>query len=166
MPPAKKMTARHATKTTRGAKRAARASGPRKASGARTLSAAHKRALADGRAMSAVVDQYLAAVNTPKRRGRKVSEATLRERLAGAQARLKTSKGVDKVLAAQEVRDLRDRLARLSAGSGVDVKSLEDAFVKIAKSFGERRGLGYAAWRDAGVPADVLRRAGVARTRG
>jgi hypothetical protein len=36
----------------------------------------------------------------------------------------------------------------------------------VAKKFGEKRGIGYGAWRDAGVPAQVLKKAGVRRTRG
>ncbi len=132
----------------------------------RKLSASHKQALAEGRTMSATVDRYLSAVNTPKRRGRKVSKAALVERLAEARTRAKSATGVDKVLAAQDVRDLQTRIANMSAASGSDIKSLEAAFVKIAKRFGENRGIGYGAWRDAGVPAVVLKKAGVARTRG
>ncbi len=116
--------------------------------------------------MSATVDRYLAAVNTPKTRGRKVAKATLTQRLADAQAQVKTATGVDKVLKAQEIRDLRAKLAQTNVTNGADVKTLESAFVKIAKTFGENRGIGYGAWRDAGVPPDVLKRAGVARTRG
>ena len=70
------------------------------------------------------------------------------------------------MLAAQEIRDLEVKLAQLNTASGTDLKDLEAAFVKIAKKFGENRGIGYGAWRDAGVSAQVLRRAGVARTRG
>ncbi len=134
---------------------------------ARKLSTAHKRALAEGRTMSATVDRYLSAVNTPKRRGRKVSKASLQQRLADARAKAKSASGVDKVLAAQDVRDLQSRIANLDAAAGgSDLKSLEAAFVKIAKRFGENRGIGYGAWRDAGVPAPVLKKAGIARTRG
>jgi len=154
---AKRTARKPAKKTARTAKR----------SGTRQLSASHKRALAEGRTMSATVDRYLSSVNTPKRRGRKVSRTSLQQRLSDAQSRLKTATGVDKVLAAQEVRDLQSRIASLDAtGSGGDLKSLETAFVKIAKQFGENRGIGYGAWRDAGVPAPVLKRAGIARTRG
>ncbi|MHB1534624.1 MAG: hypothetical protein ACYC1D_08440 [Acidimicrobiales bacterium] len=42
---------------------------------------------------------------------------------------------------------------------------LETAFVKVASGYSERKGLSYAAWREAGVSADVLRRAGIRRTR-
>lgn len=137
-----------------------------KRSGSRTMSPAHKRALAEGRTMSATVDRYLVAVNTPKRRGRKVTRATLEQRLADARTRLKSTKGVEKLLAAQEVRDLQAKTAQLDSSGATDVKALEADFVRIAKKFGENRGVTYSAWRDAGVSADVLRRAGVARTRG
>ena len=133
---------------------------------ARKLSASHKRALAEGRTMSATVDRYLSAVNTPKRRGRKVSKTALVGRLAEARTKAKSASGVEKVLAAQEVRDLQNRIATMDAAGGSDIKGLESAFVKIAKQFGENRGIGYGAWRDAGVPAVVLKKAGVARTRG
>ena len=116
--------------------------------------------------MSATVDRYLVAVNTPKRRGRKVTKATLEQRLVEAHMRLKSAKGVEKVLAAQEIRDLEAKTARIESSGAADMKALETDFIRIAKRFGENRGVGYGAWRDAGVPADVLRRAGVARTRG
>jgi hypothetical protein len=130
----------------------------------RTMTSAHKRALSEGRAMSATVDRYLAAVNTPKRRGRKVSKATLQQRLAQARIDSKSAVGVERVLAAQAVRDLQNKLAQLDAS--VDVKTLEANFVKIAKNFSENRGIGYGAWRDAGVPPHVLKKAGITRTRG
>ncbi len=160
----KRATTKRATSKRTAAKRTAAKRGATR-SAARTMSSSHKKALSEGRALSSTVDRYLAAVNTPKRRGRKVSKATLVQRLANAQQRLKSAKGVDKVLAAQEVRDLQTKIARLNAANAFDVKSLEDAFVKIAKRFGDNRGIGYGAWRDAGVPAEVLRRAGVTRTR-
>lgn len=164
--PATKMTARPSLgrKNPRTTKKVARKALQRGAH--RTLSAKHKRALAEGRAMSATVDRYLAAVTTPKRRGRKVSMATLEQRLVNARARFKAAAGVEKVLAAQEIRDLQAKIAQQQSTSRVDVRSLEASFVKIAKKFGENRGIAYGAWRDAGVPAPVLKRAGVARTRG
>jgi len=164
MSPARKSTAKV---TRRSVKKAARkpAKG-KKQSAQRTLSPAHRRALVEGRTMSATVDRYLAAVNTPKQRGRKVSKAALTQRLTDARARFKTAVGVDKVLAAQEVRNLEARLAPMNADEGVDLKSLEAAFVKVAKTFSNKRGIRYGAWRDAGVSAAVLQRAGIARTRG
>jgi hypothetical protein len=116
--------------------------------------------------MSATVNRYLDAVTTTNRRGRKLSESTLEQRLAGAQARFKSEVGVKRLLAAQEIRDLRARLKDMAAGTAIDIGSLEAAFVKVAKRFSEKRGVTYAAWRDAGVPAPVLKKAGIRRARG
>src|SRR4051812_14273463 len=118
-------------------KRATRTSAKRAAKRAsqRKLSPSHKRALAEGRAMSATVNRYLAAVTTPKRRGRKVSKATLEQRLVTARTRFKSEVGIEKLLAAQEVRDLRAKLKQIASETPIDVKSLEAAFVKVAKTF-------------------------------
>jgi hypothetical protein len=70
------------------------------------------------------------------------------------------------LLAAQEVRDLQARLAPVSTATATDVKTLESAFVKVAKTFSEKRGIRWGGWRDAGVAGDVLNKAGIARTRG
>ena len=129
------------------------------------MTTTHKAALARGREMSTIVDRYLSVVNVPKKRGRRVSPAVLRKRLTAAETTRKSSTGVAKVLAAQEVRDLRARLAETS-GDGTNAKTLEASFVKVARQFSVNRGISYAAWRDAGVPAAVLQRAGIARTRG
>src|SRR4051812_28240316 len=100
MPATKKAARKPAKKTARKAT---------KRPAARKLSAAHKRALAEGRTMSATVDRYLSAVNTPKRRGRKVSKSALQQRLVEARAKANSATGVDKVLAAQQVRDVQLR---------------------------------------------------------
>jgi hypothetical protein len=55
-------------------------------------------------------------------------------------------------------------LARAEATE--DFAALEAAFIEHAQSYSERKGISYSAWRESGVLADVLRRAGVARTRG
>jgi hypothetical protein len=169
MPPAKRTATRKSTpraarpakqSTKKTAKPAAAKRGPRK------MSNAHKAALAEGRQISAIVDRYLSALHVPKRRGRKVSPATLQARLAAAEQKLKHASGVARLTAAQDVRDLRNRLADLSNRGATDLKSLEAAFIRVAKKFGKKRGIGYGAWREAGVPAAVLKKAGVRRTRG
>src|SRR5437016_14076494 len=90
-----------------------------KRSAQRTLSASHKRALVEGRTMSATVDRYLSAVNTPKRRGRKVSKSALQSRLTEARAKAKSATGGDKGLAAQEGRDPQSRISALEPACGV-----------------------------------------------
>jgi hypothetical protein len=45
----------------------------------------------------------------------------------------------------------------------VDLDALEKDFVDAARSYSDRKGISYAAWRELGVSASTLRRAGVAR---
>ena len=47
-------------------------------------------------------------------------------------------------------------------GDVLDVGSYEEAFVAVAKSYSDRHGISYASWREVGVPAGVLTRAGLA----
>jgi hypothetical protein len=139
--------------------------GARKRPGPKVMTASHKKALARGREMSSIVDRYLLAINTPKRRGRKVSVTTLQKRLKEAQEIQKHGSGVAKVLAAQDVRDLRAKIAEATAPGTIDVKKLEADFLKVAKQFADQRGITYGAWRDAGVSPAVLQKAGIPRTR-
>ena len=45
----------------------------------------------------------------------------------------------------------------------VDLSALESDFVKTASKYAARQGISYAAWRELGVPADVLKKAGISR---
>ena len=58
--------------------------------------------------------------------------------------------------------DLGEELAGLQ--DATDVAELEQGFVAVARSFSERRGISYAAWREAGVSAAVLKQAGITRS--
>jgi len=62
----------------------------------------------------------------------------------------------------QERLDLIDEIG--SAETKVDLGALESEFVRAAKSYSERKGISYAAWRELGVSASVLKQAGVARS--
>ena len=44
-----------------------------------------------------------------------------------------------------------------------DTSELMDKFIKVAASFGERKGITYPTWREVGVPAGVLASAGITR---
>ena len=57
--------------------------------------------------------------------------------------------------------DLEKELAQL--GDKVDLSSLEAAFVKTAGKYAERKGISYAAWRQLGVSAETLKKAGITR---
>ncbi len=125
----------------------------------------HKAALAEGREQGRAVRRYLEALeqNRPKR-GRKRTRETVERRLAAVVAAIDEAGPVDRLHLIQERLDLEAELDAME-GSGVDMGSLENAFVEAAAAYGSRRGISYSAWRSAGVPPAVLRRAGVTRSR-
>lgn len=47
----------------------------------------------------------------------------------------------------------------------VDLPSLEKNFIKVARVYGERKGISYSTWRTVGVSASVLQQAKIVRTR-
>jgi hypothetical protein len=149
MPPAKKTAKRVA-------KKAVKKRGPR------TLSKSHLEALVVGRTETAAVNRYLVAIDRPKTRGRKPD--TSRERLSALNAEIAAATGAKKLDLVQRKLDL-ERLAREGSGPAPDTAALERGFVKVARSYSTRKGISYAAWRSLGVPASVLARAKVARTR-
>ena len=127
------------------------------------MSAEHKAALAKGRRESHAVKRYLEALGN-RRPGRPVTPERLRERIAELGARVEEESDPLKALELRQQRiDAEATLAQAEAAE--DMSHLEKAFVRVAKPFSERKGISYSAWRQSGVPADVLRRAGIARTR-
>jgi hypothetical protein len=128
------------------------------------MSDQHKQALAVGREESRAVRRYLEALEAHKpKRGRKRTAEGIENRLRQIEDRLAAADPLTRVHLVQEKINLENELA--SKQETVDLKSLEDGFVSAAKGYGERKGISYAAWRAAGVDPNVLRRAGIARTR-
>jgi hypothetical protein len=72
-----------------------------------------------------------------------------------------SASAIEELQLIQERRDLNEELASL--GSGVDLGEIEESFVEVAKGYGERKGISYASWRDVGVSAATLKRAGISR---
>ena len=136
----------------------------KEATAGKTMTAEHKAALAKGREQGRVVREYLAALNEEKKPGRKLDADTLNERITQTQAQIDAepdpAKRVDLI---QKRLDYEEKLANI--GDAVDLEALEKDFVKAAKEYSERKGITYSAWREAGVPAAVLKEAGVPRTR-
>ncbi|MBL6630801.1 MAG: hypothetical protein ISP33_08845, partial [Ilumatobacteraceae bacterium] len=123
----------------------------------------HKQALAQGRMESKIVRDYLEALRSAKpKRGRKRSPESIQKRLAKIETELASADPLSELLLLQERRDLQDEAESL--GSGDDLASVEEAFVKVAKTYSERRHISYATWREVGVEAAVLKRAGVPRS--
>lgn len=68
---------------------------------------------------------------------------------------------LDRVLLTQERMDVEADLAERADTR--DDAALEAAFVEVVGLFSERKGISYRAWRECGVPARVLKAAGVPR---
>ncbi len=126
------------------------------------MSQAHKDALAVGREEGRSVRKYLEALEAHRpKRGRKRNQETIQRRLEQIDDKLQSADPLSRVQLMQERMDLQEELA--SKDAQVDMAALEESFIKAAKNYSERKGITYAAWREAGVDAGVLRAAGIRR---
>ena len=126
------------------------------------MSAEHKAALAQGRNEGRSVRLYLEALEAHKpKRGRKRTPESITKRLDSIATALPDADPVSRLHLVQERLDLSAELSHL--GAKIDLTELEADFVSAAKAYSERRGISYAAWRELGVEAAVLKKAGIGR---
>jgi hypothetical protein len=119
------------------------------------MSREHKAALAEGRDQGRAVRRYLEALEAHKpRRGRKRTPDSIKRRLTAVETEYATADPLKRL-------DLKAALA--ASESKVDLDKLEKEFVKSAAPYSQRKGISYSAWRELGVPAPVLERAGIGR---
>lgn len=127
------------------------------------MSEDHKAQLALGREQSRVVRNYLEALrlNAPKR-GRKRSPLTVKAQLERVETQL--ANGAEPLRKLHLMAD-RDRLVRelQAMEEKPDLSEIEREFVQVARAYSTRKGITYAAWRALGVPAAILRQAGINR---
>lgn len=141
-----------------GEKRTAAKTGPAKGS----MTADHKAALARGRDQGRAVASYLDALKAAKpKRGRKRTPESMSKRLARIEVELKSASQLKKLQLIQERIDLRAELA--TYGTKKDISDAEGAFIEVAASYSEAKGITFRAWRAMGVTAEVLDQAGVPR---
>lgn len=127
------------------------------------MSAEHKAALVQGRKEAKAIKVYLDALAS-RRPGRPVTKDSLEKRLASVQERLASERDALKRVDLHQAKiEIEDGLE--SSEESVDLSKLETAFAEVASAYSDRKGISYAAWRSAGVPSSVLKRAAVARTR-
>ncbi|HET9609290.1 MAG TPA: hypothetical protein VFP06_06760 [Acidimicrobiales bacterium] len=127
------------------------------------MSNEHKAALAEGRDQGRAVRRYLEALDANKpRRGRKRSPESLKKRLDAIETEIASADPLKRVHLVQERSDLQQALE--TSASNVDIDELESDFVKAAAPYSERKGITYATWREVGVPAAVLEKAGIKRS--
>ncbi len=98
--------------------------------------------------------------NKPKR-GRRRTVDSINKRLAAIDSELLTADPLSELKLLQERRDLQAELESKSAAT--DHAAIEEAFIKVAREYGERQGISYTTWREVGVDASVLTRAGISR---
>lgn len=127
------------------------------------MSDEHKEALAQGRRESKAIKSYLEAL-AARKPGRPLNSDGLNKRMEKVNEKLESSQDpLEKVELIQTKLDIEKALADL--GDTQDLTSLERGFVDNASAYSERKGVSYTAWREIGVPAVVLRRAGIKQTR-
>ncbi len=108
------------------------------------------------------VRDYLSALeaNKPKR-GRKRTPESIEKRLTAIDQELDAASPLKRLELAQERLNLQAEREQLN--ESVDMTQLEAEFIKFGKEYGANKGISYSAWRDVGVPAAVLRSAGISR---
>ena len=122
----------------------------------------HKAALAKGRAEGRIVRDYLEGLRATKpKRGRKRTPETIARRLEAIDRELLSASPIDELLLIQERKNLEAERAAMS--NSIDMSALEADFVGVARSYGESKAISYSSWRDVGVPASVLKSAGISR---
>jgi hypothetical protein len=128
----------------------------------RNMTPDHKQALAEGRSDARVVKAYLEAiVATRPKRGRKRTRESITERLRAIEATRGDAAPLTALHLAQERLNLEAELAALDATP--DSSAAERVFVEVAKRYSARKGISYAAWREAGVAPETLKRAGIGK---
>ena len=95
--------------------------------------------------------------------GRKRTRDSVEKQLNETLDRLTIASALDRVQLLQRRLDLEQEMEAMSVSGDTDLGELEDGFVAVAKSYSERKGLTYAAWREADVDARVLKQAGITR---
>ena len=127
------------------------------------MSNEHKKALAQGRAEARAIKGYLNALASRKP-GRPVTKESLAKRLDAVNMKIEAADDpLETVDLIQSRLDIEKALEEVEAGVNLDV--LESGFVEHAASYSDRKGVSYTAWREFGVPASVLRTAGIKETR-
>ncbi len=128
----------------------------------REMTDEHKAALAEGRRQGKAVRDYLEALEQHKpKRGRKRTPESMRAQLDKIEAQLASADPVKKLQLIQDRLDIQNELE--ASENKPDMEGLEADFVDAAKGYSERKGISYAAWRELGVEAAVLKKAGISR---
>lgn len=130
--------------------------------GPKNITSQHKQAMEAGRAEGRAVRDYLEALRSTKpKRGRKRTPESIQARLDAINAEIEDASAIEELKLVQERRNLEQELE--SMATITDLDSLQKEFVRVAKSYGERKGISYGSWREVGVSPAVLKMANISR---
>ena len=116
---------------------------------------------ADNKAVRDYLD--VLAASAPKR-GRKRTTDSVKARISAIGNAMGDASATKRLGLVQERLDLEAELDAMARADSVDIGDLEAGFIKTATSYGGRRGISYAAWREVGVSATTLKAAGIRRS--
>jgi glutamine synthetase type III len=125
----------------------------------------HKKAMAEGRQQAAAIRTYLDALESQaagRKRGRPRTAESIQNRLAALAEQISNADPLKRVQLIQEKMDLENELYQME--QVVEPEMFEEDFVAAVKGYSERKGITYHAWRELGVPAATLKRAGLSRS--
>lgn len=126
------------------------------------MSDEHKAANARARSENKAVGAYLEGLESNRPRpGRRRTAESMQKRIEAIGEALESATPIRRVQLVQERIDLERALS--APAEVADISELEDAFTEVAVSYSGRKGITYSAWREVGVPASVLKRAGISR---
>ena len=114
--------------------------------------------------VTAIRDYLKALEQNAPRRGRKRTPDGIRRQLASVTTEMEKATVTRQLDLVQQRIDLEAELATLEQAGSIDLSALEANFVDHAASYGGRRGISYAAWREVGVSAATLKAAGIRRS--
>ena len=123
-----------------------------------------KAAIAQGRIEAEAVRKYLEWLkNNKPQRGRPRTSRTIDARIVEIKAKLSSGccTVMEELRLVQEQIDLAVELEALIMA--VDATTVEAGFIMHAAGYGARKKISYKAWLVVGVPAAVLKRAGISR---
>lgn len=120
----------------------------------------HKKALARGRRQSKAVRDYLGALEGE----RKVADEDRDWDAEISEIEQRIEEEEDPATRVKLIQDKLDLEGKRDSHADLDtMEDLEKSFKDIVKDYSERKGVTYKAWREAGVPAKVLKDAGLSR---
>ena len=114
--------------------------------------------------VTAIRDYLKALEQNAPRRGRKRTPDGIRRQLALVTTEMEKATITRQLDLVQQRIDLEAELEALEQAGSIDLSALEANFVDHAASYGGRRGISYAAWREVGVSAATLKAAGIRRS--